>query len=334
MQDLRYLTDHYDEKIRKIKEIGAPLNFVFITDMHNRLNEFANEGKNGTFELAVNAIDSIRYILERCPEITFVVNGGDLGKDYDPDPDRIRFAHREVMDALYRLPVPVHSCVGNHDDALGCAIMRGDDTRKFAILPQEMHALCMKYNPTPENYYSVDLDQSDYRLIFLNTSDKPYYPDETGQYPFGWRLEISEKQAKWMEQTLQTPRKILIFSHSPIHNAGIYGTENYPEGIKPYDDLLNGPRIYHAIKSCPNVVAIIAGHVHYDNLLYDDGILSITTLCSMAQEWAPGCPKREIGTITETAFDVFSITDKQIFITRFGAGEDRVGTIMRAAKEA
>ena len=38
---------------------------------------------------------------------------------------------------------------------------------------------------------------------------------------------------------------------------------------------------------------------------------------------------KEIGTISETAFDVFSITDSQIYMTRFGAGEDRVGTIMR-----
>ena len=39
MSDLRYLTDHYDEKIQKILDFNAPLNFVFITDQHNRMNE-------------------------------------------------------------------------------------------------------------------------------------------------------------------------------------------------------------------------------------------------------------------------------------------------------
>ena len=29
MKDLSYLTDHYDEKIKRIKEIDAPLNFIF-----------------------------------------------------------------------------------------------------------------------------------------------------------------------------------------------------------------------------------------------------------------------------------------------------------------
>ena len=43
MEDIGYLTDHYDEKIERIKRIGAPLNFVFITDQHNRLNEYTNE---------------------------------------------------------------------------------------------------------------------------------------------------------------------------------------------------------------------------------------------------------------------------------------------------
>ena len=331
MSDLAYLTKHYDEKIRRIKEIGAPLNFVFITDEHNRLNEWASHGEPGKFELAVNAINSIQYILDRCPEISFVVSGGDMGNDYDPDPERMRASHREVMDALYRLSVPVYCCIGNHDDGIGNSLDRGNyNIKDIAIFPEEMHRLCMKNSPTEENYYYIDDSKGNYRYVFLNTSDKAIYADQNYQQPFGWRLEVSNRQAEWLEQeALKTERKIFIFSHSPIHNAGIYGTEGFPQGIKPYDDLFNGPRIYYDIKQCPNVIAMIAGHVHYDNLLYDDGILSITSLCSFAQEWAPGCPRREIGTITETAFDIFSVTSEKVVITRFGAGEDRVGCIMR-----
>ena len=187
----------------------------------------------------------------------------------------------------------------------------------------------MKNNPTEENYYFFDHADTDYRFIFLNTSDKPYYLDEWGQYPFGWRDEISDEQASWLEETLKTAKKVILSSHAPIHNAGIYGTTHYPVGVKPYEDLLNGPRVYYAIKKSKNVIAMIAGHVHYDNLLYDNGMVSVTSLCSYAQEWAPGCPERKFGSVTETAFDVFSVTDKRIVITRFGAGEDRVSCIMR-----
>lgn len=331
MNDLTYLTSHYDEKIRRIKETGAPLNFIFITDMHNRLTEYAVKGAPGKFELAANAIHSIQYILDRCPEISFVVSGGDIGNDYDPDPAKMRASHQEVMDALYGLSVPVHCVIGNHDDGIGNSLDRGNrNIREVGIFPEEMHALCMKYSPTKENYYYIDDPKLPYRFVFLNTSDKAYFADLEEKEPFGWRLEASNRQAEWLEgDALKTDREIFIFSHSPIHNAGIFGSEGMPLGIKPYDDLFNGPRIYYAIKHCPQVRAMIAGHVHYDNLLYDDRILSITSLCSFVQEWAPGCPKREFGTITETAFDVFSVTEEKLVITRFGAGEDRVGTFLR-----
>ncbi len=325
MKDLSYLTDSYDEGIQLINELDAPLNFVFITDQHNRLGEWArirypeayNE-ENRDFELAANAVDSIQYILDRCPGISMVISGGDIGNDYDEDPAKIRASHEEIMDAFYRLSVPVHCCIGNHDDALGTSKMRGDDTRLYAILPDEMHARCMKNNPTAENYYYIDVDTADggWRMIFLNTSDKPGYPDGDGQYSYGFRNEISEKQAIWFEkEALHTDRKILVFSHTTLHNDHIFGTA-------PYDDVLNGARVYHAMKYASNVIASIAGHVHYDNLVYDD-IVTVTTLCAYASRASLACPARVIGTPSETAFDVFSIKDDILYITRFGAGENR-----------
>lgn len=335
MRDLSYLTDHYDEKIKRIHEIDAFDFFVFITDQHNRLNQYAVA--NGLvdladYELAVNAIDSIQYILDRCPNIQCVINGGDIGCDYNPDLAEKRFAHEEIMDALHRLSVPAYSCIGNHDDGLGCAKDKGIDTTEHVFLPKELHRICLRNIPTEENYYYIDLND-EWRFVFLDTSDKPYYIDETGQYAFGWRLEVSNKQAVWLEkEALVTDRKIIVFSHSPLSNAGIIGSEGAPDLVKPYDDLLNSSRVLHAVRSCPNVVALMAGHVHFDNLLYDGDILSVTTLCSFVQEWTPMCPKREIGTITETAFDVVSIKGNIVYMTRFGAGEDRSAALLRLMK--
>ena len=78
-----------------------------------------------------------------------------------------------------------------------------------------------------------------------------------------------------------------------------------------------------------SVSALIHGHVHYDNLLYRDRMVVVTTLSSYADTWAPSCPPRELGTITETAFDVFSIKGNLMKITRFGAGCDRMATLLR-----
>lgn len=331
MGDISYLTDNYNEKIDEINRFAAPLNFVFITDAHNRMNEYSvKEGRvEGMleYEYAVNAIRSIQYILDRCPGINMVVSGGDMGNDYHHDPSVIRKTYREYMDALYKLSVPVHACVGNHDNALGNCTDEGWDNTKYAVLPDEMHDICMKYNPTKNNYYYIDVENTNFRFVFLDVSDGDYKKDDRGQYQ-GWMYEISNKQANWFEnEAVKTDRFIIVFCHGPVSNEGIYGSEGYPKGIKPYYDLINAPRIHSVMKNVKNVVCHIAGHVHYDNMRYDNGILTVTTQSSCTWAWCPSCPERKVGTITETAFDVFSIKNDTVKITRFGAGYDRMAAL-------
>ena len=189
MKDITYLTDFYQEKIDAVNRFGAPLNFVFITDPHNRMNEFSvKEGRvkgMSEYEHAVDAVRSIQYIIDRCPGIRMVINGGDIGNDYHPDPKVIRQTQREYMEALYELSVPVYSCVGNHDNALGNCTDEGRDNREYVILPEEMHDICMKYAPSQENYYYIDPWDCGFRFIFLDVSDGDYRQDRRGQYQ-GW----------------------------------------------------------------------------------------------------------------------------------------------------
>ena len=138
------------------------------------------------------------------------------------------------------------------------------------------------------------------------------------------------KQTAWLErEALNTQRRIVVFSHQPLRNAGVFGTANPPDCIKPYEDLRGGPRVYHDVRQCRNVMLCVAGHVHYDNMTYDDGLLSVTSQSAFAAPWTPSCPERVFGTASETAFDVFSIRDDALSITRFGAGEDRRRMLMR-----
>lgn len=321
--DVRYLTDAYDEKIARINAIDASLNFIFITDAHHRLGDGEREHS------AIPMVESMHYIIERCPKIMCIVNGGDNGNDYDPDPQAYRLSIREYIGALYRLGVPVHNCIGNHDDRLGNCHAYGWDTRT-AILPDEMHEICMKNNPTKENYYysDIDTDERGYRLAFLNTSDFPCYPDKTGQIPID-RGEISTKQAEWFEQTvLPTDRKIIVFSHVPVHAEGIYGG-GIDGDFSPYDDVFNAPRVYYHAKKNQNVIAMIAGHVHYDNVHIDDFLPTITTGAGYIRVWGKGVPAREPGTPSEALFDVISIKNDWMYITRFGAGTDREVPLLR-----
>lgn len=327
-RDLHYLTDAYDLKIRRVKEIDAPLNFIFISDMHHRMHKMVYTEQNPEhpqpYESAVDAIRSIQYILDRCPEIQFLVNGGDIGNDYYRDPEQFHESNREVMEALYDLSVPVHCCIGNHDDGIGNAMDRGDDAMAFGLSARDLHELCMKNNPTEENYYYQDVDTSErnYRFAFLNTSDKPELLDENGRYAYGWRLEISDQQAHWFEQeVLNTDRTVFVFSHAPLHNKGMF--------FMDFDDVINAPRIYYDIKQSAQVAMTVSGHIHYDCLVHDDDLLTVNTICAVPQEWTSSCPRREIGTYTETAFDVMSVKGNVVYMTRFGAGEDRVAELLK-----
>ena len=57
-----------------------------------------------------------------------------------------------------------------------------DLIKNYAISPSEMHALCMRNNPTDENYYYFDHEKSGLRFVILNIADHPYIPDENGNY--------------------------------------------------------------------------------------------------------------------------------------------------------
>lgn len=343
MKELSYLTDSYDEKIKRVNDIAAPFNFVFITDMHNRLNELNFEYHNIPYEhagmsFAVNTVESIEYILQRCPQISYVISGGDIGNDYDPDPEAIRDSYREIMGALHKLSVPVHNCIGNHDDVTGefrvGTYGNVNFSADYAILPKELHELCMQNCPTEENYYYIDHNTEDdgYRLVFLNTSDKVYKINpKTGLYDN--YVEISEHQAKWLEkEALNTTRKVIVFSHVPVSHIGIYGAGKPPSRIAEENELINGDNVYRILKKSTNVIAQIAGHVHADNVNMDDDLPTITTLCSLIQQMSDKTPVRVCGHYTETAFDVYSVKGDKLYITRFGAGEDRVVDIRRANK--
>lgn len=341
MGKLSYLTDSYDEKIKRVNAIAAPFNFVFITDMHNRLNELNFEYHNIPYEhaevsFAVSAVQSIEYILQRCPQISYVISGGDIGNDYDPDPKAIRESYKEIMAALHSLSVPVHNCIGNHDDVTGEFRVGVYGNVKFSadyvVLPEEMHALCMQNCPTNENFYYIDHDAEDdgYRLVFLNTSDKVYTINPaTGLYDN--YVEISARQAEWIEkEALNTKRKVIVFSHVPVSYVGIYGAGKPPSRLADENELINGDNVYRILKNSPNVIAQIAGHVHADNVNMDDDLPTITTLCSLIQQMSDKTPERICGHYSETAFDVFSVKGDKLYITRFGAGEDRVVEIKRA----
>lgn len=342
MKDLSYLTDHYDEKIEKVKKINAPLNFIFYTDPHNGLSEWdcpKHEDYSPTdFESAIDTAESMQYIIDRLPNLSCLVCGGDLGCDYNDDP---RLAHKSIEDmmkALYKLTIPVHCCIGNHDDCTICLIepeksypsYEGElkpHVSEYMLRPEDLHRICMKNNPTDENYYYTDFDELGYRFVFLNTSDVECVTNEKGEPLYPHKVGFSVKQLMWFKEAVNTDKKVIVFSHVPLRNKG-----HFPDCISGREGLLNGEIMWQNIQLADNVVAAVAGHLHYDNIVYDGKMVSIDTQSGTGLvhgQWDSSCPYREYGTYTETAFDIISVKDDVIYCTRFGAGFDRMAKIIR-----
>lgn len=346
-KDLSYLTDHYDSKIEKVKKINAPLNFIFYTDPHNGLSEWDcrkhEDYAADDFESALNTAASMQYIIDRLPNLKCVVCGGDLGNDYHDDPDKAHESIVQIMDELYRLSVPVHCCIGNHDDCVISSYLeplksfpRFEQGKKppvseYILYPCELHEICMKYNPTDKNYYFTDFEDLGYRFVFLNTSDFYYGFDDNGELIHPFAVGVSREQVFWFREAVNTDKKIIVFAHSPISMKG-----HFPDCTKQFEHMINGDWLWHEMQRADNVLALIAGHLHYDNIVYDGKLVAIDTQSGTGVykgKWDPASPKREFGTITETAFDVISIKDDVIYCTRFGVGEDRVARIIRGFEQ-
>ena len=62
-------------------------------------------------------------------------------------------------------------------------------------------------------------------------------------------------------------------------------------------NLVGGGKIRYIVNKHTNIVAQFGAHFHFDNLDYDNGVLSITTLCAMYQQWSPNCPEKRHGRI-------------------------------------
>lgn len=148
-----------------------------------------------------------------------------------------------------------------------------------------------------------------------------------GEFDFSGNLDL----AAFLELCDEIGLKVIVFSHSPINARG-----HFPDCLKAQIDIANSGWLWNVMQKSDNVIASIAGHLHYDNIVYDKRIVAIDTQCATGLhkgKWDISCPDREFGTITETAFDVVSVTNELIYCTRFGAGNDRVARIIRDISE-
>lgn len=179
--------------------------------------------------------------------VDFTVVLGDLvdegPKDLDP-----------VLDRLRQSRAPVYNLLGNHD-----YVSVKDPSRLHTSLRM------------PASYYRID--QSGWRLIFLNTNELSSYGTVPGSkketefkalaeeqkkqgrtHVVPWNGGVSQKQMKWLKKQLheagKKDLKVLVFMHHPL----------LPENNA--HEALNNREILGLLGKYKQVKAAISGHNH------------------------------------------------------------------------
>ena len=184
----------------------------------------------------------------------FVVITGDIvfGQLY---PFEYSFEYRTFYEILQQFDVPTFLCPGNHDGYIQC----GQDGFKFW---QEY------FGPL---YYSFDY--GDAHFVMANSYDWPSKNRVGFSYVvFQWGGYIQDEQLQWIENDLKESNaklKVLALHHNPLWDTANDSLIR-KIGYKGRKELLSFIELY-------GVDAVLAGHVHYDNVTILNDTIYITT---------------------------------------------------------
>ena len=180
-----------------------------------------------------------------------------------------------------------------------------------------------------KDYYYYDLPSQKIRFIILDQ----YETTNSGDVSYGVMSNVTDEQLSWLANALSVEGyTFIVFSHSSC-DSSIRGYDSVLAEVNRMLCAVNNKRVYtHSsihvdfTKTTSIVACSIAGHNHIDLSNTADGLLSITTTSDAGL--ADGGITRIAGTISEQAFDVFTVdTDsKKIKAIRIGGGEDRSWT--------
>lgn len=207
----------------------------FVHLTDTHMNAPGKDGQFAKFQLADKVVQVFRHIEETGIAPAFVLITGDLSHEGDAED----YAHiRKLLDeGSERIGAPVHVVLGNHDH-------RGPFREGY-----------LGEQPSEEPYYySHTIDGL--RLIGLNT-----------QVPGSHNGNLDETQFSWLKQELQTsaPKGTVIGLHHPLLSIG---------GVLGDHILANREQVGQAL-SGTDVVAVLAGHVHSNNIGSYHGVLNV-----------------------------------------------------------
>lgn len=285
-----YLTDTVFPKIyaNNVAVGNHGVAFTFFTDQHTQMK-------------CANLINRVCNAVEG----DMLVNGGDIINGSTDKAAEITTL-RKLMHAIPNYKQYVVR--GNHDSNTNFS----GSSSTNEISESEFYGLCLKQvedkiNSDGKLYYYVDNKNQKVRYIVLDTK--------------GYTTVIDNAQLAWMTARiteLSDDWTVVIFAHkmyTSVNNIDPSGTA-----------IINA---LNAVSTGAKIACIVSGHTHHDQYYTIGGkfpLIITTALNAWHESQTQGTAlTRTWGTTSEFAFDVFHIdtANKQIKITRIGAGSDR-----------
>jgi len=217
-----------------------PLRIAIVTDIHYGPDRYSKKG-DAALELLENFIRRVNAL-----KVDLVVDLGDRISNTDLDTDLNHL--RKVSSKFQNLNVVHYHLVGNHD------VVHMPIPEQEEILDSALH--------------HQSLDMSGWHLVFWSASCVLHNAA-------GFRL--AQGDLEWLEADLKaTDLPCIIFSHMPVDTGSMVGNYYFDKLYAGGGQHQNASLARHLIERSGKVVAVISGHVHWNQLHIMDAIPHIS----------------------------------------------------------
>ncbi|NEO45149.1 MAG: metallophosphoesterase [Moorea sp. SIO4A3] len=234
------------------------LNFRFavVSDLHIGLPHTIWDHPN-RFHLVEVSIPALERILEDLEQkaLDFLLLPGDLTQHGEPD------NHAWLQKRLSQLPFPVYVVPGNHDVPNILPNEQSIGVKEFPYYYRQFG-----YENPEQLYYTCQVLPG-VQLIGLNSNQFDTDGKQVGR--------IDQQQLIWLEQVLaqcQDKLVLVMVHHNVIEH--LPDQANHPLGHRYI--LENGPVLHNILKTS-GVNLLFTGHLHVQDIAYQEGVYEITT---------------------------------------------------------
>jgi len=213
-----------------------PLRIAVVTDIHYGPDRYSKKGDEA-FMLLESFIRQVNSM-----EVGLVVDLGDRISNTDLATDRKHLA--DVASAFKSLTKECHHLTGNHDvDHLSI-----EEHEKILEMSLQHHSL----------------DKESWHLAFWNASCKLHEGE-------GFRLK--QDDLDWLAADLAaTDLPSVVFSHMPVDTGSMVGNYYFERRYAHGEQHRNASLARDLIEGSEKVIAVVSGHVHWNQLHFMDGI--------------------------------------------------------------